>query len=256
VIMSNFLHKSTVLIPFAALAALAFLLICAPLRAAAASSAGSSPEARAAALQDFYRGLTSLTFDFSQMTFSGGRERTGKGNAVFYKGPAPAAKTGQDHGRGKWIGIMRWNYTEPDNQVIINDGETLSIYTAKDKQLIRTPAGELESDITYAFFAGARALLDDFEAGEASGDPLHPAAGDLRTLLLVPRQPHNQIKTIQVWFDAASIIRHFRIEDHFGATTDLRFDNIEYNSLPPYDPKQVEMIISLQVPPDTEIITQ
>jgi len=254
VIMSNFMHKSGVPILFAALAALAFLLSYALLRAAAADSAGPSAEARAATLQDFYRGLTSLTFDFSQMTFSGGRERTGKGNAVFYKGPT--AGTGQDRDQGKGISIMRWNYTEPDNQIIINDGETLSIYTAKDKQLIRTPAGELESDITFAFIAGTRALLDDFEAREANGDPLHPAAGGLRTLLLVPRQPHNQVKTIQVWFDDANIIRHFRIEDHFGTTTDLRFDNIEYNSLPPYDPKQVEMIISLQVPPDTEIITQ
>jgi outer membrane lipoprotein carrier protein len=242
----------------AALAALAFLLTWAPLHGAETVSSAATPEARAETLQNLYRGLTSLTFDFSQVTSSGGRERTGSGNGVFYKAPAPRSGTGSSERLTKEISIMRWNYTEPDRQIIINDGENLSIYTEKDRQLIKTPASELESDITFAIFAGTRALLDDFEARDAdSSTTMHSSVDSyLRTVLLVPREPHNQIKTVQVWFDEKGIIHHLRIEDHFAATTDLHFDNIELNGLPPYDREQADLIISLQVPPDTEIITQ
>lgn len=242
----------------AALAALAlFLLTWAPLHGAETVSPAATPEARAETLQNLYRGLTSLTFDFSQVTSSGGRERTGRGNGVFYKAPAPPSGTGPGDRPSEGISIMRWNYTEPDRQVIINDGEYLSIYTESDRQLIKTPASELESDITFAIFAGARSLLDDFAARDAGSVTMHsPEDGDLQTVLLVPREPHNQIKTVQIWFDEKGIIRHLRIEDHFAATTDLHFDNIELNGLPPNDREQADLIISLQVPPDTEIITQ
>ena len=76
---------------------------------------------------------------------------------------ASRAAAGDSSGQHR-SSVMRWNYAEPDKQVIINDGETLFIYTEKDRQLIKTPAQEIESDITYAFFAGTRNLLDDFEA--------------------------------------------------------------------------------------------
>jgi len=238
-------------------AIMALLVTCALLHAAETDLPQDSPASRAETLQNIYRGLTSLTFDFSQVTSTGGRERTGRGNAVFYKGPAPPSVPAQNDPVNKGVSIMRWNYTDPDRQVIINDGETLSIYTEKDKQLIKTPAGELESDITYAFFAGARNLLDDFEARAADRSMVYATdEDDLRTILLIPRRPHNQIKTVQIWFDEKNIIHHLRIEDHFDATTELHFDNITLNTLPPYDRNQVERIISLQVPSGTEIITQ
>lgn len=232
-------------------------MTCALLHAAETGPPQDSPESRAETLQNLYRELTSLTFDFNQVTSTGGRQRTGRGNAVFYKGPAPPSAPAQNNAANRGVSIMRWNYTEPDRQVIINDGETLAIYTEKDKQLIKTPAGELESDITYAFFAGARDLLDDFEARTADRNLVYASdGGDMRTILLIPRRPHNQIKTVQLWFDETNIIHHLRIEDHFDATTELHFDNITLNSLPPYDRNQVDRIISLQVPAGTEIITQ
>lgn len=254
--MLTYLQKTVFPILSASLAALTLLMTCGPLSAEKAVSSAASPESRAETLQNLYRGLTSLTFDFSQVTRSGGRERTGRGNGVFYKAPAPS-NTEPSDSPSKGTSIMRWNYTEPDRQVIINDGETLSIYTEKDRQLIKTPAGELESDITFAFFAGVRALLDDFEARDPDNDMMHtPGESGLRTVLLAPRKPHNQIKSVQIWFDETGIIRHLRIEDHFEATTDLHFENIKLNAIPPYDREQADLIIFLQVPPGTEIITQ
>lgn len=216
--------------------------------------AGDSPEAQARSLQHLYAGLTSLTFDFQQITRSGGRERTGQGHAVFYKPQKPAQ--GTNSGRDLPRSVMRWNYRVPEQQVIINDGATLSIYTAKDKQLIKTPAKELESDITYAFFAGTRNLLDDFKPEAPAEEVLSSGVGALRTLLLAPRTPHNQIKTVQIWFDERGIIQRLLLTDHFDAETELQFSAIVLNSLQPGDPKQLDSIISLQVPADTEIITR
>lgn len=210
-------------------------------------------EAQARSLQHLYAGLTSLTFDFQQITRTGNRERTGQGSAVLYKPVTIADKTA---GRDLPRSVMRWNYTEPDRQIIINDGRTLLIYTEKDKQLIKTPAKELESDITYAFFAGNRNLLDDFEAQAPAEEVLSSGVGALQTLLLVPRTPHNQIRSVQIWFDERGVIQRLLLADHFDAQTELRFSRIVLNSLPPDDRQQLEKIISFEPPPGTEVITR
>ncbi|MHB8789546.1 MAG: LolA family protein [Desulfobulbaceae bacterium] len=210
-------------------------------------------EAQARSLQHLYAGLTSLTFDFQQITRTGSRERTGQGSAVLYKPVTIADKTA---GRDLPRSVMRWNYTEPDPQIIINDGQTLLIYTEKDKQLIKTPAKELESDITYAFFAGNRNLLDDFEAQAPAEEVLSSRVGALQTLLLVPRTPHNQIRSVQIWFDERGVIQRLLLADHFDAQTELLFSRIVLNSLPPDDRQQLEKIISFEPPPGTEVITR
>jgi len=74
------------------------------------------PEQQVEKIQDIYRDLTSLSFYFSQLTRTGGRGRQGAGTAIFYR---PGSKPG----------VMRWDYTEPDTQIILNDGKKLSIYT-------------------------------------------------------------------------------------------------------------------------------
>jgi len=206
----------------------------------------SSPMQRATELQNFYKSLTSITFDFTQNTRVGGRDRTGSGTAVF-------VKTGNSENHRS---IMRWNYNEPDRQIIINDGTTLTIYTDKDRQLIKTSSRDLESDITYAFFAGTRDLLEDFQAMPADSDVILSSAEELQAIKLVPRQPHNQIRDVIVWADKGNIIRHMFIEDHFDAVTQLNFTNISLNSIQPTDTKKINAITSFDVPPGTEIITQ
>lgn len=228
-----------------------FLLTASP----AVAAIENSPEEQAVALQNRYNSLTSLTFTFDQVTSTGARERKGQGEAMFYRYQAPYADTEESIRKDKQS-VMRWNYTEPDTQVIISDGQTLSIYTEKDKQLIRTPAKELESDITYSFFAGTRKLLDDFTAEPADTAFHFSSAKDLRTLLLTPRKPHNQILDVQVWFDNEHLIHHLRITDHFDSVTELNFDNIKVNSLPPGDRKTLNEIITFPLPPGTEIISQ
>lgn len=225
---------------------LLLLLLVVPLSntALGASSAKDDTVRNARAVQERYQRLTSLRFDFTQTTRTGGRERHGLGEAVFFR---PAGHKS----------VMRWDYQQPDHQVIVSDGLTLSIYTEKDKQMIVTPASALESDITYGFFAGTRNLLDDFSALPSDSRYVASLSGPaLRSIRLVPRRPHPQIKEVRIWFDRDHLIHRIIIEDHFDTVTELTFANIRTDELRPDDTEALQQIIHLSIPPDTEIITQ
>jgi outer membrane lipoprotein carrier protein len=154
-------------------------------------------------------------------------------------------------------GIMRWNYTDPTPQTIINDGKALSIYTPQDKQLIVSPAQEMESDITYAIFTGTRNLLDEFEAAPA--DKLFllsdPPTG-FEAFLLTPRQPHPQVKRVQLWLNGDLTIHRLLMEDHFGALTELTFTRVQFNTLQRGEAQQVQELLKLDLAPGTETIRQ
>ena len=223
----------------------AFLICLLGVRLPEASAAPAAlPEQQVTKIQDMYRDLTSLTFDFRQLTRTGGRERLGAGNAVFYR-------------PGSTPGVMRWNYTEPDTQIILNDGSQLSIYTKKDKQVIVTSAEELQSDITYAFFAGTRNLLDDF-AAKPPGDRFIVSSDnkDIQSVQLVPKEPHAQVKALHLWFDKNFLIRRLIMEDHFDSITELNFTDIKLNSLPEKSKKTLADLLQLNLPPGTEVISQ
>jgi outer membrane lipoprotein carrier protein len=220
------------------------LLVCFFLVALAQQShAAGVPVEQLEKIQQFYRNLTSLSFDFKQITNSNGRIREGAGNSIFYR-PASTSP-----------GIMRWDYTKPGRQIILNDGKELSIYTEKDKQLLIMSAKKLQSDITYSFFIGKRDLQDDFKllppdprfAGKVSSDI---------AVQLIPKQPNGQIRALHFLFDKDEKIKRLIMEDHFETTTELIFSNIEFNALPADSSQTTADLIRLNLPSDTEIIRQ
>ncbi|MCI5209428.1 MAG: outer membrane lipoprotein carrier protein LolA [Candidatus Electrothrix sp. ATG2] len=196
-------------------------------------------------IQQFYRNLTSLSFDFQQITHSNGRTRKGGGNSVFYRPSSTIA------------GIMRWDYAKPGKQIIVNDGKELSIYTKKDKQLLIMSAKKLQSDITYSFFVGKSDLKEDFNLLQADRRFLDNAKvqSDI-AVQLIPKQPHGQIKSLHFWFDKDSKIKRLIMEDHFETTTELLFTNIMFNTLPADSSQTIAKLVRLQLPSDTEIIRQ
>jgi len=225
---------------------LTFLLLAAsPVFAAEKGAADLA--ATVAGLQKKYQQLRSLEFDFSQSTQTGGRSKRGSGNAVFYRPSAEPADAG----------IMRWNYTEPTVQTIINDGKTLSVYTPQDKQLIVSPVQDIESDVTYALFTGTKNLLDEFTASEA--DPLfmlnEPPIG-FTALLLTPRQPHPQVKRVQLWLNGDHALHRLLMEDHFGALTELSFTKVRFNGLRAGNAQQAQDLLQLDLAPGVETIRQ
>lgn len=237
--MSNLLFRKYFFLPL-----FCFALLAADLRGAYAASETELRQ-QVEKIQQLYRSQTSFSFDFRQITRSGRRDRHGAGSSVFYR-----------PGNGS-PGIMRWNYTEPDKQIILNDGKQLSVYTEKDKQVLVSSAAELESDITASLFAGSRNLTDDFNVQPAQSRFVSGAAGqDIQVAQLVPKKPHGQIKTVHVWFDSKSNIRKLVMEDHFDTLTELIFNNIKFNELPAGSAKVTEELVRLDLPPGTEVVKQ
>ncbi len=234
--MSNPAFRTSFILPLL----LVILLAAAPRGACAASETELLRQVEK--IQQLYRSLTSFSFDFRQTTRSGRRDRHGAGSSVFYR-----------PGSGR-PGIMRWNYTEPDKQIILNDGKQLSVYTEKDKQVIVTSAKEMESDITASLFAGNRNLTDDFNVQPA--ESRFTSSTDVQVAQLVPKKPHGQIKTVHVWFDSKSMIRKLVMEDHFDTLTELEFSNIKFNELPAGSAKVTEELVRLDLPPGTEVVRQ
>jgi outer membrane lipoprotein carrier protein len=208
----------------------------------------TAPEELVGQVQKKYQQLRSLEFDFAQATRTGGRTRQGSGNAVFYR---PGGAGPERHG------VIRWNYTGPTEQTIVNDGRELSVYTPRDRQLLVSPAGEMEADITYALFTGAQRLLDAFTAAPADPEfQLSEPPADSEAVLLTPLEEQSQLKRLQLWLAPDRTIRRLLLEDHFGALTELTFTAVRFDRLEPGDLKRATMLRRLDLAPDTEIIRQ
>ncbi|MDD2464632.1 MAG: outer-membrane lipoprotein carrier protein LolA [Desulfobulbus sp.] len=199
-------------------------------------------------LQTTYQQLHSLQFNFTQITDSAGRIKEGRGSASFYRSTTAGSANS---------GVMRWDYDEPAPQVILNNGRELSIYTPQDKQLIVTPIQDLDSDITYALFTGSKKLAEEFVVN--APDPvfyINDPPKEMLAIQLTPREPHPQIKRIQIWIDKRRTLQRLLMEDHFGALTELDFSQIRFNALPAKDAKQEQLLLQLNLAPGTEIIRQ
>ncbi len=193
----------------------------------------TSAEAIAKKLQETYEKTASFQADFTQSTSlqQSRRQRNGEGSMVIAK-----------------PGLMRWDYRQPDQQVFICDGQTMSMYFAKAAQMMVMAAKEyLQSDVTYAFFLGTGDILRDFEPRLAKADY---CCGEAPNLQLFPRVEHGQVEHLDVWLDDRSLVRRLKIVDHFGSITELNFTNIRLNQ------KVDRNIFKFTPPSGTEIVKQ
>lgn len=202
-------------------------------------------------LQKRYASLQSLEFDFTQITHVNGRLKEGKGHAVFCR---PSGK--KVEGTAAAPGVIRWHYQQPVEQIIINDGKEIAMYTPEDKQLLITAAGAMETDITSALFAGTRSLLDTFDvAPEDTSFQLSTPRSAGKAFLLTPKEPQAQLKRTQIWVNDDLTITQVLMEDHFGSLTELAFTGLAFNTLKGSN-KDLQTLTNLELAPGTETIRQ
>jgi len=191
-------------------------------------------------LQSTYEKASNVVADFKQTTamkFSP-RVRQGSGSMIFRK-----------------PGRMRWDYLTPEYQVLVSDGETISMYFEKSRQMIVSSAKEyLQSDVTYSFFAGTGDILKDFNVTEPD---FINNTDDSFLIKLTPKSSHPQVSSIHAWIAHGSfLIIHLQIVDHFETVTDLFFDNIQIDA-DHYGSREIKDNLFFFTPPaDTEIIEQ
>lgn len=225
---------------------LLFGLLClTPASAWAADEAPNDPQGFAAGILATYRGLGSLAFDFTQRTRTGpGRSRDGAGNGTLYR-------TSDDQH------VIRWDYFEPEEQVLVNNGLSLRIYTPASRQMIVTSTEDMKADVLYGLFTGGRELGEEFTASvpdeDARGLDLDPT---LRGVKLAPRNPQEQFQSVHLWFGKDFIIQAMSLRDHFDTITELRFGKIRVNHLPSDDAATLERLNTIELVEGTEIITR
>lgn len=220
---------------------LALFLICIPIQPLIAAT--NDTEQTIDELQNTYDQMESLSFDFFQRSggeLTGG-VKTGQGNAKLLK-------SGNNY--------MRWDYLEPDKQVLISDGEVVSMYFESSNQMIITPATALEADITYGIFTGKTTLSEDFDITEAGDDiKIESIENDKFTVFkLAPKTVQSQIKNIHIWINEDSLIKRIQISDHFDSITTLVLTNILVNGIS-NDFDSLD-IFNFTPPAGTEIIRQ
>ena len=203
------------------------------------------PEDIAARLQLRYDNMQSLSFTFNQdirgeMT---GRPRKGSGQAIFVKNADKAR--------------MRWDYVTPDQQVLISDGQVFSMYFSNLKQLIVSPADQLEADLTYSFFTGTGILKRDFHIRPADEDEQSANEDEFKVIKIIPKTQQTQVKDIHLYVNSASLIRRIKIRDHFGTVTVLNLSDIVVDQVTKGKmPQEIEAMFTFVPPPGTEIIRQ
>lgn len=211
------------------------LFLAVPLFASSSLGAELSPKEVARRLQATYEKTTSMSAHFRQITSvrMSRREKRGSGTVVISK-----------------PGHMRWDYLTPAAQVIVSNGETVTMYFKQSKQMIITPAEEyLQSDVTYSFFTGKGDILRDFEVMPAPKDA--DTDPDSYVIKLVPRKPNPQVAELLVGVDRDTfLINRLQIIDQFGSITDLFFSKIKTNVKIP------AALFTFTPPPGTEIIHQ
>ncbi len=196
---------------------------------------GFDAESIALQIQKKYDSISSLEANFQQSTtLSGlsGRAQKGSGVVVIQK-----------------PGRLRWDYEKPYRQVLVCDGEEVSFYLEKEKQLIVSKAtAYLSEDLTYAFFTGKGNLLTDFliEAG-----PEDMAEAGTYCLRLTPKKSHAQVHHLFLTVDEESFdVRRIRLIDHLESVTDIRFTHMVFNK------KFADAFFFFVPPQGTEIILQ
>lgn len=206
---------------------------------AATATAGErepEPEEIARQLQEVYGQVTGFRADFRQLTAipMSRRQREGAGTVTFRKPHQ-----------------MRWEYESPDHQVLVGDGKEVRLYFARSNQLMISGVDAyLDSDVTYAFFAGTGDILRDFkvESVPVRQQAAEPVAGT-HALRLEPRELHSQVDYLDLLVGGEPFfIRRLDIVDHFGSVTTLEFSGIEL------DPELPEDFYRFEPPPDTEIL--
>jgi outer membrane lipoprotein carrier protein len=192
-----------------------------------------TPVEIATRLQEAYDSTRTLEADFRQVAevAMSGRKRYGEGKMAILK-----------------PGRIRWDYYQPDRQVLLSDGEKFVMYFAKSNQMIIQSITEyLTSDVTYSFFTGAGNILRDFEVLAAERD----AGEGTLAVKLVPRKPHPQVDYLHIWVTRDDFtLKGLEVVDQFGSITNLQFLDIRLNQEIP------EEYFVFTPPPDTEIISQ
>jgi outer membrane lipoprotein carrier protein len=150
-----------------------------------------------------------------------------------------------------WIlkpGMMRWDYTKPERQTIIANGETLWIYLPNDRQVIRDHIHHSLGTRTPALFLAGQARLTDLftvtgVSRQCAGE------GDWLQLELTPKGESFPFMQVSLGVDPNSgLVQLVRVIDAAGHMTAMWFSEIDTEAA------VAPSLFQFHVPPGVEVM--
>jgi outer membrane lipoprotein carrier protein len=151
-----------------------------------------------------------------------------------------------------WIlkpGMMRWEYTKPERQTIIANGDLLWVYLPAERQVIRDRVHDSMGSRTPALFLAGQARLTELFAVTGPSSQAPGEEGLLR-LELTPKEGALPYAQVQLGVDPRSYqVVRVELVDPLGNVTTMWFSNIDTGGA--VDPA----LFQFQVPPGVDVIS-
>lgn len=170
-------------------------------------------------LQAFLSDVTSLSARFEQLQLD-----------------EDGAELGSSSGR-LWIqrpDRFRWAYSQPYEQLILSDGESIWLYDPDLEQVTRRSAGAALDGTPAALLSQSADALAGFEQAALGGQD------GLQGLRLTPRSQESDFRSIELWFSGPVPMR-LVFHDQLGGTTRILLRDIQVN--PKISPAQFQFTV-------------
>lgn len=149
-------------------------------------------------------------------------------------------------------GKMRWEYTEPTQQLLVSDGKTFWLYVPDDEQVIVQQAEEAYGSKTpIVFLSGMGKLQNDFYMKLLPPETNPYVQTAAHRLELLPKEPQPDVAKLILTVAADSFqIIHTAVYDPYGNITDVYLQDIEVNFGLPGD------LFTFEIPAGVDVIQQ
>ena len=185
-------------------------------------------------VQSRYRAVRTLQAAFTQTYVWGGKTRVESGTAYFARG-----------------GLMRWDYREPKEKLVVSDGKKLWLYIPEENQVTRSSM-RLSDDprVPFPLLVPHFDLHKLFSKFELADQALKAEDGD-RVLRAYPRRGHEEdyeqvLMEVTPQFDVRRLVVFYPDR----SVMEFRFDRIEENIA------LASALFKFTPPPGAEVIDQ
>ncbi len=191
------------------------LSLCAAFAATAEAQGAPGAAEIVGKVQQYYAGVNDYRCEFVQTSahklFPGRLERA-YGKLLFKKG-----------------GLMRWEYSRPENKLFVWDGKQLWIHEPEVPQVFQGTADAERLRKGLAFLTGEGRILEDYSAKKLDAQKYGFAARG-HVVKLIPKAKGSPFKHVEIYVDQTSfrVVRSV-VVDHEGNRNRLDFDNPETN---------------------------
>lgn len=136
---------------------------------------------------------------------------------------------------------FRWDYRQPNAQLIVADGARIWLYDADLEQVTVRKLDDTLSATPAMLLSGQGNLQDNFKVTQAAQED-----GTL-WVRMEPKRDDTDFKWVRLGF-AGDTLKFMQLADKLGQTTHLEFAQLERN--PPIDPSR----FTFTVPPGADVI--